>query len=223
MAIKGQASPTSDLVASSTTLEYIKCLKNGTLSVAQFGEVMSLEGRVFHVQGGSVTSPITFGAGSIDTTEPDLFIYAPAGTTIIPLEVLIAVETYGTTLLWESMIAIGNGGAVGTVTSATPVNMNLGHGNASRCTVGVASNNDSTYFTTTVAEIWRATETVAVTLATADDDSTWQPANHVWRAKDAGYYPIVHGAGGLMAFSASQAGTGFVSAKWIELPTAWLS
>lgn len=222
--IQAQYRPTTDLIGDEAEVR-VKSLKDGTLSVADFIAIMSLEGRVFSAQGGSVTTPVTFGAGSIDSTEPDLKVLVPTNTSIIPIEISIVMETYGTTALFEYMASIGQGStvAMGTDTDLTIYNVNLGHANGSNCTAGAASNNDAVYPTSNIIELIRGTEAVAVTLTTADDDSTWQPTNFIWRLKDSGYLPILNGKGSLDVFAAAQAGTGFVSAKWIELPTAWLS
>jgi len=202
----------------------VKALKDGTLSVMDFIAVMSLEGRVFSAAGGSGTSPITFGAGTIDTTEPDLMIKVPSGTSIIPVEINLTMEAYGTTAIFEFMASIGQGSttALGTDTDVTIYNCNLGNSVASACSAGAASNNDATYMTDNVVEFWRGCEGKAVTVATADDDSTWQPVNFSWKLTDAGYLPICNGEGGLTVFAASQAGTGFIQCRFIEIPTNWL-
>jgi hypothetical protein len=41
----------------------------------------------------------------------------------------------------------------------------------------------------------------------------------VWNYRTAGYAPILVGASQLQVFAGSQAGTGFIQAKWVELPT----
>lgn len=225
MAIKAQSQMTNDLVDSGQTMVYLKALKNGTLSVAQFAELMSLEGRVFSANAGSVTTPVTFGAGNIDTTEPDLQIIVPDGTTIIPLEIILTMEAYGTTALFEFMASIGQGSTVahGTDTDVTITNTNTLSTNVSACTAGAASNNDAVYPISKITEFWRGCEPLAVTVGTADDDSTFYPVNYIWRAKEAGYYPVLSGKGALNVFASAQAGTGFIECKFIEVPTTWLS
>ena len=222
--IQALYSATSDLIGSGADVR-VKALKDGTLSVADFIAIMSLEGRVFSAEAGSATTPVTFGAGSIDTTEYDLKVLVPAGTSIIPVELNIVMETYGTTALFEFMASIGQGStaAMGTDTDVTIYNVNLGHANGSNCLAGAASNNDGVYPTDNVVEFFRGTQAKAVTIATADDDSTWQPECFNWRVKEAGYLPILNGKGSLDVFAAAQAGTGFIMAKWIEIPSSWLS
>src|SRR3990167_7221428 len=77
----------------------VRALRDGSLSVAQLAQVMAMEGRVFVVNAGSATAPITMGATSIDTTEPDVDLEVPAGTLVIPLYINVVMETFGTTLL----------------------------------------------------------------------------------------------------------------------------
>jgi hypothetical protein len=223
--IEATQRPTTDLISSTSTKVAVKALMDGTLSIMDFANVMSLEGRVFSASAGSVTTPVTFGAGTIDTTEPDLQIIVPSGTTIIPLDILLVMEAYGSTALFEFMASIGQGSTVahGTDTDVTPVNVNLGYGTNTACTVGAASNADAVYQTSNIVEFWRGCEPVAVTVATADDDSTFYPVNYSWKAKDAGYLPILNGKGALTVFAASQAGTGFIQCRWAEFPTAYLS
>lgn len=200
---------------------YLRSLRDGTLSTAGFIQAMSFEGRVFGGNAGTVTSPITFNPTAIVTTGADLMVLAPAGTTIIPIEVCIQMEAFGTTAIFEAMVSIGTGGALGTDTDVVPVCLNSVVARATQCSAGAAADEASaTYFTGSVHELMRWGAAKAVTVGTADDDSAWPPLNLVWRAMEGGYLPIVKGSGGFAVFAAAQASTGFISAKWIELPTS---
>ncbi|KKN15676.1 hypothetical protein LCGC14_0983630 [marine sediment metagenome] len=203
---------------------YVKGLRDGTLTMAGFVEAMCLEGRVFHVTHGTVTAEATFGAGSLLETEPDLQVLAPAGTTIIPIGVTIQIEAYGSTAIFEAMVSIGGGGAAGADTPLTPVNLHTGSSRTSECDVGGSTNSGAaTDFTTNRTELVRWGFAKAVTIGTATDDSAWYPPNYHWSAAKAGYYPIIKGAGGFMVYAAGQASTGFISARWVEVPSEYFN
>ena len=202
---------------------YVRALRDGSLSTAGFIQAMCMEGRMFAVNAGTASSPITCGAGGIDTTEPDLIVLAPAGTTIIPIEVCIQIEAYGSTAIFEALVSCGSGGVDGTTTAVTPVCLNTHLGYTSQCSAGNASAADSTYFTSNLIELERWGAAKSVTVGTADDDSAWAPPNYAWRALAGGYLPIIKGIGGICVFASAQASTGFISAKWIEVPDSYFS
>src|SRR3990167_8932860 len=96
---------------------------DGTPFTADWLARQALEGRMFTINAGTGTAPIT-SAGAYVNTTPDVDISNPAGQMCIPIAVNIGVEAYGTTLLFESVCAVGVGGVI-TPTSAetlTPVN-----------------------------------------------------------------------------------------------------
>src|SRR3990167_2371895 len=116
---------------------------------------MAFEGRVYNGSGGTITTPITFGAGDINTVEPDFDLLVPSGTIVIPVSIEIYMETFGTDLLFECMASVGRGGTQGTDTDVTPTNLRADAPYTSACTVGVASNADAVYMTANVSEFWR--------------------------------------------------------------------
>lgn len=194
--------------------------KLGGLYTVGFGEYASLGGRVYCANIGSATSPATFGAGSIDTTEPDGLIDVPLGTTIVPLEIRVKIEAYGTNAIFELMAAVGTGGVAGTDTDVTPTNLFSSAPRTTSCTVAGQGDADATYMTTNVSEFWRDGLMKAVTTATADDDSPMPPQTFVWNAKEKGFFPVLKGASELMVFAAGQATTGFITFIWAEFDTA---
>src|SRR3990167_1136983 len=104
-------------------LAFVRALRDGSLSMADFVMVSALEGRGFVANAGTVTSPITFGAGTIDTTEPDFDMLVPAGTLVIPVEIRVYMEAFGTNAQFECMASVGTGGTQGTDTAVTPTNL----------------------------------------------------------------------------------------------------
>jgi hypothetical protein len=187
-------------------------------------DVMALakEGRIFCANGGTVTSPLTFGAGNIDTTEPDFFLSTPSGTTATILEIRVKIEAYGSNAIFELMAASGTGGVAGTDTdlvAGTTINsLRSDYPVAVQSSAGVASAADATYMTANVAEFWRDGLMKAVTTATADDDSPMPPQTFVWSYKNNPPVVLV-GAAQLMVFAAGQATTGFITVLFAEEPS----
>ena len=203
----------------------LRMLRDGSASIAGFIEAMSLEGRIMSANAGTVTSPITFGAGDILATEPDLMVIAPDTIAIIPVEIILNVEAFGTTGIWDAMWSYGLGGVLGTDTDLTIQNTNTLSNYQSQCSAGAAANSaTATYWTSKSVEVARWNAAKAVTVATADDDSSWPPVQMSWEAAKSGVLPIISGSGGGFAvYSASVGGTGFITARWIELAASELS
>lgn len=182
------------------------------------------EGLVFVGNAGSATAPITFGAGSIDTTEPDfdLLLPANAGVAICPLEISVQMETFGTTAIFEGMASIGLGGAQSSTgaTAVTAKNLRTDAPRASLTTIYSNVDAGATYMTGNVYEFWRFGTEVIATTATGDDDSNRLGNTHTWSARATGIYPwmVASSAVRLNVFAAAQAGTGFITVKWAEIP-----
>src|SRR3990167_4516510 len=165
----------------------LRMLRDGTPLSAEWLAGLQMEGRGFIANAGTVTSPITFGAGSIDSTEPDLGLTIAANTRwIIPYSIQVVFETFGTTLLLEGMAAAGTGLVLGTDTDVTPVSVRTHSQYTSQASVGVASNADATYFTANSFEFWRFGHNKIVDIATADDDSTAPQTVFTWSALESG-------------------------------------
>uniref|UniRef100_A0A6H1ZU87 Uncharacterized protein n=1 Tax=viral metagenome TaxID=1070528 RepID=A0A6H1ZU87_9ZZZZ len=223
--IVGNARQTSGVTRLAEGAEVaLRMLRDGSLPTIGFIQAMSLEGRLMSVNAGTVTTPVGFGAGSMDSTEYDLAVIAPSSVAIIPVEIIINMEEYGTTAIFEAMWSYGLGGVVGTDTDLTIQNMNTLSPYESQCAAGCSSTASGTYWTSKSVEVSRWNAAKAVTVATADDDSSWPPVQFSWSAAESGCLPVISGIGaGFMVFAAAQAGTGFITAKWIELPASVLS
>ena len=200
--------------------------RDGAVFTSDWLTGLAMEGRVYVAQGGSATTPITFGAGSIDVTEPDLDISVPAGTLVIPLSIQVVFETFGTTLLLEGMASIGRGGAQGTGTAVTPTSLRVDAPSTSGVTVLAAGEADATNHTANATEFWRFGKNKTVDIATADDDSTDVQTRFEWSAVKTGIWPILYSASAasrLTVFAGAQAGTGFITVVYAELPGAAIS
>jgi hypothetical protein len=174
---------------------------------------------MFVANGGTGTSPISFSTGDIDTTEPDMFVIVPAGTTIIPVKIEIKFETWGTAALLEIMAASGTGGSYTSGgTAVTPKNLRADAPYTSNCTVYSAVNASGvTYMTTNVAEFWRSGLQSSLTIATVT--AYGQPETYEWNALSSGVQPVCVGASQLAIFCPSQTGTGFINFTYIEVPS----
>ncbi len=194
--------------------------RDGAIWTADWVLARCAEGRVYIANAGSVTSPITFGAGDITETEMDLFISVPSGTTIGILEVALVMEAFGTSALFEAMAKTGTGGTVGAGTSVTPRNLRSDAPFTSNCTITAAATTTSGV-ALTGPEFFRAGYKVAVDAATAGASGGTLQKKFVWNHKDAGYIPIVVGATGTgcAVYAASQAGTGFITVTYVEVPS----
>ena len=222
--INGNANQTTSVSRVSEGAEVaLRMLRDGSLTTAGFIQAMSLEGRVMSTNAGTITTPITCGAGSIDTTEPDLMVIAPTTVAIIPVEIILNVEAYGSTAIFEAMWSYGLGGILGTDTDLTIQNTSTLSAYQSQCSAGAASNNDATYWTSKSVEVARWNAAKAVTVSTATDDSAWPPIQFSWSAAKSGVLHVISGSGaGFAVYAAAQASTAFITAKWIELDVAAL-
>lgn len=196
---------------------YLKALRDGTLSVASWIGALSLEGRVFTANAGSATTYTTFGAGGLDESEFDLHVAVPASVVIIPLDLRICFEAYGTALLVECNLESGSGSAAGAGTTITPVSSNINAGITSACTV-IGASVDGTAITINLKEIWRADRQIVITTATVAQIREQEV--FTWHAKDSGILDIVGPSQQLGVHASAATGTGFICLKYAELPAS---
>ncbi len=216
--VEGKARQSTSVVRESEgNIVLLKALRDGTLTVADWIAALSLEGRVFTANSGLATTPVTFGAGGLDTTEFDLHVAVPAGVVILPLELNITYEAFGTALLTESAMQSGSGSITGAGTSITPLSSNLLTGLKSACTL-TGSAVAGTALTTDVKEIWRDIDQLTITIATVAQIRV--PYAYRWKAMQAGVLDVVGPNQQLCVWAAANAGTGFISLKYAELPAS---
>jgi hypothetical protein len=198
---------------------YLKSLRDGTLTVANFIAALSLEGRVFTANVGTATSPVTFGAGGLDATEFDLHVSVPAGSVIIPLELRVVMEAFGTAAINEILMIAGGGSTCGAGTAITPVSSNVNMGRSSSCTVtSAATATSGVAITTNVRELYRDGSPIAITIATVGQVRV--PNVFLWRATDSGILDVVGPSQQVAVLAAANAGTGFITLKYVELPVS---
>ena len=207
---------------------YIKALRDGTLTTAAFFQALAMEGKMFMANAGTVTTPITFGAGSIDSTEPDLYVAVYSGNAIIPVSISILMEAYGTNAIFETMASFGTDGTTFTGAGGavvTPANLKIGGGKSSIYAYGGTNASSLTYFSNP-REIFRNGQQVAITKATAVNNiaNLDSPTGYkfTWSAVSSGIMPVLIGPAQLCVYAAAQASTGFISFCYVELPASAL-
>jgi hypothetical protein len=206
---------------------YLRALRDGSLSTVDFFTAMALEGRCFMANAGTATTPIAFGAGStgIVTTEADLLVVVPNGTTIIPISLVIYNEAYGTNAIYECLAAYGSGGTTTQPTNATavtPVNLRSDSPRGTSCTLWKSGDAaGATYITTNIVEFFRDGLQSAITKATAVANvANADQFRFSWSAVETGVVPIIVGSQQLFVFSQAQEATGFIQFCYCELPSS---
>jgi len=193
---------------------------DGSLLTASWIQQKVLEGRVFCAQAGLLTTAITWTATATnDQTKPAMFLHVPDGTTVIPLEISMYFEAYGTNAQAELEAITGTGGVSAGGTAMTITNMRSDANVTSLCTA-TSDITGGTACTANVNAFWRDGQQFAITKTTAKADaSIYDPNKFVWRHSDSLVAPVCKGASQLMVTQGSQAGTGFGKIIFVELPT----
>lgn len=215
-------------VTSDDSFHPVQGTRDGAMFTAGWLQAKAQEGRVFVANSSKVTAVTTFGAGSISSDEIDLMVSVPAATTIIPIEIRVKMEAFGNTAIFECMASTGTGGALSTTasdyTAITPTNLRTDAPYTSACTIAAAHDSGTpTYMTANITEFWRDGLMQAWTQTSASAGTTYIPQTFVWNALREGVFPICVGASQLAIFAASQAGTGFITLIYVEIPSADLN
>lgn len=223
--IKAVAKQTTavDRVSEGTDV-YIRAFRDGSLTTAQFFQALAIEGRCFCANIGTLTTPATFAATAIDGTEPDIILEVPSGVTVLPISLDIQMEAYGTNAIFECVAAYGTGGSRGAATGGTaitPVNLRTDAPRGSSCVCySTIDDATATYLTGNKVEFFRNGLQSAITKATAVNNIANADFVHFnWSAAISGFQPVIVGAAQLFVNAMSQAGTGFMTLVWAELPT----
>mgnify|MGYP001609395776 CR=1 FL=1 len=179
------------------------------------------DGRVFTVNSGTGTAPATF-AGAYVATTPDVYVYVPLGTTLIPLKIRVMYEAVGTESTMEIVATAsvtGDSTAGGTALTIYPYRLDNPRASVVTATAGgtVTSPNSGIFF-----DFWRKMRPLTDTVATTENDR--HELVFEWSAlTDIPPYIVgtTAGTGGscLALWAASQAGTGFIEVTWAEIPS----
>jgi hypothetical protein len=221
--IKGKARQTTAVERVAEGNEnYLRLLRDGSVSMADFVATACLEGRVYNVSAGVLTTPLATTAGAMTATTPDCALTVPNGTTVIPLEILFQLEDVGTDVIFEVMATTGAGGSVTTAgTAYYPTNLRVDRPQASACTVS-AITITAVAPTSNFSEFWRdgVPKSITKTPNSATVSVLDHPYQWLWTYAKYGYFPVCVGPSHLFTYSSTQAGHGFWKIKWIELPSS---
>ena len=199
-------------------------LRDGSLLSVPWYIGLVAGGKVHGVQSGSATTPTTFNA-TYGAAEPDLYIYVPANTYIIPLMMAIQFEDTGTAQVMDVFAAYSsNGDSAVTGTALTAYNYKGDNTTATNCTcTGVVTSNGTTHLGgSNFMEFWRPYAGFAEDAF--NGSTSWvNPAIHGarWSALQE-VPPLIGGdaAGALSIFASGQAATGFISCVWAEFSSS---
>lgn len=191
-------------------------LRGGELVDASIYEALAMEGRVFTANMGSVTTPLTFLITAAN--RPDAWIRVPSGTTILPLNCYVALESMAGTATEIDVRVAQNDIGNGTSSAATvgPLSNRTDAAITSNCTARQLATGDTTAETNPFSLYRRS-------YIRADDAGSDFKGIEIDRAK-MGYPVLVGGASWevFVAATTTQA-TGFVVMQWAELPSTFLN
>ena len=191
------------------------------------GWVLAMQnaGYAYIANAGAQSTPITF-AGAFDATAPDAYFYVPNGVTILPYEIEVIYEAVGTESTMEPIaLASPIGDSTAAVTGGalvTPRNQKIGSPLTSGLTVsgGVDASGITTPVGAGAYDFWKNQRPLTDTVATGENDR--HELVFRWNGITSGM-PIIQGqvsTGSCLAiYAASQAGTGFITVKWLEFAT----
>jgi len=171
----GQSSPGTN---SEGVWANLKGNRRGEVAIVDFFTEMALEGRVYHVRAGTVTTALT---GDVDITDQkaEIAIDAASGVTFIPFETMITWNNLGGDALECAAKSVGTASSGGDSFVPLPL---LAGGIASRCTARVDAAGGCTVAaeaTTTTRQHFHYSQEFV-----SDSDAEAEPWNPVvWRPK----------------------------------------
>mgnify|MGYP001567465361 FL=1 len=202
---------------------YTRLMLSGELGIAEYFTIKAFKGQMFNASSISVTTPTTWtSTATIDITKPALFLSVPVGKAIIPVFIMLYMEAFGTNAQFECQAVIGTGGSYTSgMTAITPVPTRSNAGTASGCTVYAGGNTTVTVGqTANLNYFWRDGQQYAITKTTASATaSVTDPNRFIWRARDEYNINIAGPSSQLQINQGSQAGTGFVTIVYVEIPS----
>ena len=205
---------------------YLRAMLSGELGFADYYAISALRGRVFTAASISVTTPTTFEATStIDVTKSLFMAVVPSGVAIIPMNIEVYFEAFGTSAQTELQALIGKGGSrTSGMTAITPVRSRSDIGGGGNVTCWMGGNSTVTVGpTSNINYFWRTGKQFAITkTAESATVSSWDPNRFVWSALADSSFNVCGPDSQLVLNQGSQAGTGFVKVQYIEIPASEL-
>lgn len=187
--------------------------RDGALYVADYILGMAIEGKVFHAQLGSATTPVTFRVG-LTALQPEFVIDVPSGTTIIPIHLGVYLEAAAgtvTEIVAEVSQALRGSG---TSTAGTIMSTRSSRANSSSCLFYYTYSGNAVAASNPL-EFWRDGFAIA--------QAAGVPAKFRYDVQQQ-TPQVIDGPGALSIYidGTGTAPTGYIKASWIELPTTAL-
>ena len=204
---------------------FLRATRDGALFNADWFMGQSLAGTCYGVNTGIMTTPVTFSPVVADTM-PDVLVGVPTGTTIIPTYISVCFEDTGTVLAIDTFAVVAPTYDVTlTGTELTVMNLRVDKPKSSLCTsYGTVTANGPTFESGNFIEFWRPYGGLQEDAFNGSTNWVHQNvAGSIWTVRKAVVPPICVGPASLGVFAGAQAGTGFITVTWIELPTASLA
>jgi hypothetical protein len=198
----------------------LRMLRDGSPVMIDWLTAKAIEGKVFCVQSGLLTTPDALNA-TIADGEQDVLINVPSGTTIIPVYISIDFEDTGTAQVMDVLAVASNiyDNTGLSATTETIYNMRTDKAtNGSQCAAySVVTGNGTAVETGNFVEFWRPYAGFAED--GFNGSTSWGvPIFHgaKWYIGQAVVPPIIVGQGSLSIYASAQAGTGFITVMWVE-------
>lgn len=202
--------------------------RSGVLITQDWILSLVAEGVVHGVNTGTGTSPDTFNATYADAQQ-DLYLYVPSGTVIIPLYIGVQFEDTGTAQVMDVLAGYSSNGDSDATGDALVIYnyRTLASPSSSVTATAVVTSTGSTHLGgTDFLEFWRPYAGFAEDAFNGSTAPTmggqYSVAGAHWSARDF-VAPIVGSAGtdcALSLFASAQAGLGFATIVWAELPAS---
>lgn len=205
--------------------KYVRMLRDGTLSFADFFFVCELEGLVKVANAGGVaSSPITFCSSAYDADAQDIGITVPDGTAIMVIRCEVMIDALTDDTDTEIIFKTSNTAITGTTgTAVTPVNKRNDKPTGSACTVYAAFDAAGGTDTDSGAKaytFWHdRLESGAAPAAANNEETTHCMLS--WVSPRDGLPAIVIDSGSVSGHVVGST-TGFITVEWVELESRYL-
>lgn len=199
----------------------LRGLRDGSVVEVPWVQALVLEGRVFGVQAGGVTTPIA-GHAAIDADQPEIAVRVPSGASVVPLSARMAMETGATTLAQGGMMVAVSGIDVGagTSTSFTPFPLNFNAPRASSCLAHHTYTGNGTDPLTAGNHIELARVSAVIDADAATSGII--PPTLKWTAFD-DIAPLIAQVGSFLGYGEAAANTVFATLIWAEFDASDLA
>ena len=196
--------------------------RDGAMVSADWLTAMALEGRCFGCNTGTGTSPDTFNPAYTDGQQ-DLYLPVPSGTTIIPVFIEVCFEDTGSADVMDVVAVASSTYDDATTEHSNPTvyNMRMDAPHTSAITaMAVISSGGTACLAGNFIEFWRGVAGKAEDAFTGHATPTNELVTRTaWNVKDSLVPPVIVGEGSLSVYASSQAGIGFITAIWVEVPS----